>query len=162
MLYPTTSDVLACQVKPTLCDCDCEPTPVRLCVAVEFEPLLANEAVAVIVPELCGANVMLYGTLCPDAMVNGKVSPLNVYWELLRVAEETVIVVPDALRLPEMLLFFPTVTWPKSIVAGDTTRVPAVTPVPERGSFAVVPRYENAILPLSLPELLGVYVTVNV
>ena len=64
-----------------------------------FEALLAKERVALAVPEVCGANLRVKGTLCPAAMVVGNEIPVSENSALLRLADETVTFAPLALKL---------------------------------------------------------------
>jgi hypothetical protein len=61
--------------------------------------LLAKDRAALALPEVCGANVRVNGTLCPAAMVSGKETPVSENSALLRLADETVTLAPPALRL---------------------------------------------------------------
>jgi hypothetical protein len=61
--------------------------------------LVATDRAALAVPEDCGANVRVTGTLCPAGMVIGKEAPVSENSALLRLADETVTLAPPALRL---------------------------------------------------------------
>jgi hypothetical protein len=65
-----------------------------------IDPLLRNEIFPEAVPEIVGLNVTSKGTLCPAAMVTGKVMPLRVKAELLELAEEIATLPPLAMMLP--------------------------------------------------------------
>jgi len=68
-------------------------------------------------------------------------------------AEETVTLVPDAVRVPERLLEEPTLTLPKFRALGETPRTPAEVPVPESGirkaevfeTAEIIPEVELAV-----------------
>ena len=64
-------------------------------------------------PEAFGAKVTIKEAVFPAAILNGKVTPLRENSELLRVADETVTAVPDALNVPVNVFVVPTVTAPK-------------------------------------------------
>jgi hypothetical protein len=75
------------------------PVPVTVSVA-EPELLVKKEIFADALPLVVGEKVTVNGTLCPDAMVTGNVSPLNVNAELLELAEDRVTLPPLAVTLP--------------------------------------------------------------
>jgi hypothetical protein len=83
-----------------------------------FEALLVMERTAVAVPEVCGANVRVNGTLCPAAIVSGKEIPVSENSTSLTLADETITLAPLALRLLARLALAPTVTLPKSNATG--------------------------------------------
>jgi hypothetical protein len=125
-LYPTTVEVLAAQDKETLC---CIPAPVSDSVE-EVEALLENESMAEAVPDVWGAKTTVTGTLCPAAMVNGKMTPLTENSGLLRLAEDTVTLAPVALSVPACDALLPTVTFPKLAEPGETVSWPCEVPHP--------------------------------
>jgi len=61
--------------------------------------LLATVRTPLALPEACGENVMVTGTLCPAAIVTGSEIPVSENSALLRLADETVTLAPEALRL---------------------------------------------------------------
>src|SRR5580692_971966 len=79
MLYPITSDVLACQESATLCDEVWVPAPDKVSLAGEFEALLSKTMLPAELPAVCGAKVTVNGTLCPAGTVAGNVMPLTEY-----------------------------------------------------------------------------------
>jgi hypothetical protein len=94
--------------------------------------LVKNEMFADAVPVVVGAKVKVNGILCPDAIVNGRLSPPSVNAALLELTEETVTLPPDAVTLPLWLWLLPIVTEPKLIEPGVTPNVPLeVAPVPD-------------------------------
>jgi hypothetical protein len=64
------------------------------------EAVLANEMFAEAVPLIWGVKVTANGTLCPAAIVSGRVIPLNVNSALLELPEDTVTLEPVALSVP--------------------------------------------------------------
>jgi len=87
------------QERSTLCCGGAAPVPVKVS-AAEFEALLVNEPIAEVLPDVCGVNVKVNGTLCPAAIVRGKVSPLSENSALVTVAEDSVTLDPLALSVP--------------------------------------------------------------
>lgn len=112
------------------------PTPVRFWLGL-FPALLATESVALAVPEVCGENDRVTGTLCPAEMVTGKEIPLSENSELFKLADETVTLAPPALMLLDWLAVVPTVTLPKFSAMGATISCPGAVPVPESGTLNV-------------------------
>ena len=74
--------------------------PVTTSVVDGVEALLAKEMFAEAVPLVCGANVTVKGTLCPAAMVRGRVMPPRPNSELLELPEDMVTLEPVALSVP--------------------------------------------------------------
>ena len=87
------------QERSTLCCGGAAPVPVKVS-AAEFEALLVNEPIAEVLPDICGVNVSENGTLCPAAIVRGKVIPLSENSALVTVAEDTLTLDPLALSVP--------------------------------------------------------------
>ena len=100
MLYPTTGEVLGFQDRSTLCCMVDVAVPVTTSVVDGVEALLAKEMFAEAVPLVCGANVTVKGTLCPAAMVRGRVMPPRPNSELLELPEDMVTLEPVALSVP--------------------------------------------------------------
>ena len=97
------------------------------------------------------------------AIVTGKVRPLNENAAWFRLAEETVTLAPEALRVPLWLAFCPTFTLPKFIADGDMVSSPAVSPVPESGTVKLgLVGLVARMLPLAAPADVGAKVTLNV
>jgi len=118
-----------------------------------------KEIFADALPLVVGEKVTVNGTLCPDAIVVGNVSPLSVNSELLELAEERVTFPPLAVTLPLLLRLLPIVTELKLIEPGVTPMVPALefAPLPERatvttGSEAFELRER---VPLAVPTTVG-------
>ena len=93
--------------------------PVRDSV-VAFEALLVKPSVPEAVPEACGAKAIVIGTLCPAAIVSGKIIPLRENSGLFKLAEDTVTLAPVALSFPAREVLVPTVTLPKFAELGET------------------------------------------
>jgi hypothetical protein len=110
------------------------PVPLAVSVA-EPELLVKKEIFADALPLVVGEKVTVKGTLCPDAIVVGNVSPLSVNSELLELAEERVTLPPLAVTLPLVLWLLPIVTELKLIEPGVTPMAPLeFVPVPERAT----------------------------
>ncbi len=134
MLYPTTLlDELAFQFRVTLCCAGAVPAPLKDSATEPLTALLANVRVAEVLPEACGANVTLNGTLCPEAIVSGKEIPLNENSVPVLRAEDTVTEPMLALKVAVFFRLEPTVTFPKLMLAGLTASWPGVTVLPESG-----------------------------
>lgn len=73
--------------------------PVKLSAAT-FEALLVNEPVVEALPDVCGVKVSVNGTLCPAAIVSGKVIPLIENSLLVRLAEDMATFEPLAVSVP--------------------------------------------------------------
>ena len=91
-------DVLASQDKLTVCWI-VPPEPLAVSRA-EVELLVKKEMFAEAVPVVVGAKVTVKGTLWPDAIVTGKVSPATMNSELLELMEDRVTLPPLAVTLP--------------------------------------------------------------
>ena len=125
--------------------------------------MLVTVSVAFAVPVACGLKVIVYETLCPAAIVTGKVSPPTLNTELLVLAAVTVTFAPVAVNLPVPELLFPTVTLPRLRVAGEALKVPtAAVPVPDKEIVNV--GFEalevTVTFPLAVPEVVGANFTV--
>jgi hypothetical protein len=162
-LYPNTDEVLATQVRETLCWVRVTPSPVIDSVE-EFEALLVKESVPEAVPEAWGAKATVMGTLCPAAMVSGKVTPLRENSALFTLAEDTVTLAPVALSVPGWDVLVPTVTLPKLTDAGETPNWPCAVPVPVCGIESVgFDAFElTVILPVALLAVCGAKVVLKV
>src|SRR5579864_477647 len=100
MLYPTTPlDVLVFHPRLTLC-CGITPDPVTTSTEGELAALLAKVTFAEALPEVCGANVRVNGTLLPAAIVIGKLSPLTENCDPLTPSDDTVTGALLALSVP--------------------------------------------------------------
>ncbi len=101
-------------------------------------------------------------TLCPAAIVTGKVAPGKVNWPLLLAAEEMVTLVPTALSTAVCIPVSPSITLPKLSWAGVIVSDPLVVlePVPVSGIAIAGP--EMNIRPPITPEVFGVKLTLNV
>jgi hypothetical protein len=110
------------------------------------------------VPVAVGAKVTVKGTLCPAAIVTGKVSPARVNWALLELADDRVTLPPLAVTLPFWLWVVPMLTLPKLMDPGVTPSVPLeLAPVPDR---ATVTEGSDAFelrerVPLAVPTTVG-------
>jgi hypothetical protein len=115
-------------------------------------------------PELLGANLAVNDAFCPAAIVSGVVTP-----ETLKPVPETftadtvTLPVPPFVRVIVCELLPPTFTLPKLSLAGEAVKLPCV-PVPLNaivsGEFG--PLLTTEMLPVSLPELVGVNVALIV
>jgi hypothetical protein len=125
-------EVLAVQLRSTLCAIPTTPVPVKDVVPGELLALLTNEAVPFAGPLVWGENTRLTVLLAPAATVNGVVAPMLNPEPDTFTAETTMLAVPllDNVRFLE--LDAPTVTFPNTTDVGETLRVlvGAATPVP--------------------------------
>jgi hypothetical protein len=147
-----------------VCRVGAVPVPVMVCTAGEFEALLENDKDAEVAPLADGVNVTVKDVDWPADRVVGSEIPESTNSALFRLAELIVTEAPLAVRLPLSAALDPTVTLPKLRLVGDTAKVPAAVPVPERailsGEFDAFETTER--VPLAAPELAGVKVAVNV
>jgi hypothetical protein len=155
-------ELLALQESETSYTGAASPVPVRVSAVGEFEALLTKVKVAVTAPVAVGVNVTVNGTGVPGVTVAGKLSPLRLKTALFALAEVTVTLAPEAVRLPEAEPFVPTTTLPSARVDGETASCPgAAVPVPDNA----IPRdgfdpFEVTVtVPLALPAEVGVNVT---
>jgi len=83
---------------------------------------------------------------------------------LFRLADEIVIEVPVAVRLPLSAELDPSVTLPKLRLVGDTVNWPAAVPVPENATFRVeFEAFDTTDKPpLTTPALVGSKLAVKV
>jgi len=133
------------------------PVPVSDTTAGELEALLVKESFPDAAPELLGVNFTVIAADFPAAIVTGKETPLTVNSELVVVAEETITLVPEAVRVADIALLDPTATLPRLALPGETARVPAAPPVPESGIVSVrLLALESTVrLPVVAPPVLG-------
>jgi len=87
------------QERSTLCCGGAAPVPVKVS-AAEFDALLVNEPIAEALPDVCGVNVSVNGTLCPAAMVSGKVIPLSENSPLLMLTDDMATLALLAVSMP--------------------------------------------------------------
>jgi len=155
--------VLAFQDRETLCCGEVTPSPVSDSMA-ELEALVAKERVPEAVPEAWGAKTTVMGTLCPDAMVSGRVMPLKENSGLFTLAEDTVTLAPVALKVPAWDALAPTVTLLKLAEVGETTNWPCAVPVPVSGTISVgFEAFElTVIVPLAVLAACGAKVVLKV
>ena len=140
------------------------PVPVNDCTAGEFEALLLKESEAEAAPLDWGVKVTVKAEDWPAGMVTGKEIPERTNSLLLLLAELTVTAAPLAMRLAPRAELEPTVTLPKASVVGETAKVPAAVPVPERGiaSGELDAVETTEIDPLAAPAVAGEKVAVKV
>ena len=138
------------------------PVPVRFAPAerlplAELEPE-ANVRFALAEPLDCGWNVTLTGMLCPGARVRGRLIPLTVYSELVRLPEVTVTLLPEAVRERFLVAVEPTITLPKFSEPGDNESCAELVPVaaPNSAIESWLPLLPTtAINPDAFPEVVG-------
>jgi hypothetical protein len=133
------------------------PVPVSDSTEGELEALLVKEIFPAAAPELLGVNFTVRAADFPAAIVRGKDVPLTVNSELVVVAEETRTLAPDAVSVADIVLLDPTGTLPRLALPGETERLPAAPPVPERGIVSVrfVPLESTVRLPFVAPPVFG-------
>jgi hypothetical protein len=129
-----------------------------------FEALLMKPSVPEAVPEACGAKAMVIGTLCPAAIVSGKIIPLRENSGLFKLAEDTVTLAPVAPRFPAREVLVPTVTLPKFAELGETDNWPCAVLVPvwEIVSVGFDASELTMIVPVAVLAVCGVKVVLNV
>src|SRR5579875_312366 len=143
----TSAEELAFQDKLT--EWGLAPVPERVSTTGELAALL----VMVTLPEACGEKVTLKEALWPAARVSGKPGPLTLKPVPVADISETVSdVLPVFARLPASAAEFPTVTVPKSTLAGLTLSMDW-RPVPESETVVgeLTPLLINEMLPLASP-----------
>ncbi len=165
-LYPTTDEVLAFQVSPTVLDCVVTPVPLVVIVAGEFVALLTIETLPLTAPAVVGANSTVNVADWFGLRISPAVTPLALYpAPLTFTAEIATLALPVfvTLRLSELLL--PVFTLPKFrlVVLRLSKRVLAV-PVP---LSAIVSGELGELLvtvtdPLTAPADVGAKFTLNV
>jgi hypothetical protein len=131
----------------------------------EVSALLVKARVALADPAAVGANFTVKGTLCPAAMVTGKVRPLRVNAELFMLSAVTLTLAPLALNDPDAVPLLPTATLPRLSVDGETANCPAVAaviPLAVSGMFKPAPGLSILTLPLTRPAACGENFTVKV
>src|SRR5579871_3452421 len=120
MLYPEMpGEVVASQDKVTVCVGAAVPVPVNPAVVIAGEASLVTVKVALRAPAAVGLNVIVYGRLCPAAIVTGSEIPPRVNAEFVVLAAVTVTLAPVAERFPEAVPLVPTTTLPMLRVAGE-------------------------------------------
>jgi hypothetical protein len=108
------------------------PLPDREIDGVAPDAFDASVILPVFEPADCGAKVTLKVKACPAERVNGKLIPVMVKSVPVKFACETVTLAPpEFVRVAVCVRLLPTCTLPK--LTEFATRVPEVTPVPERG-----------------------------
>ena len=164
MLYPATEEELAAQERFTSCWEAATPVPVNAWTVVELDALLTKESFPDAVPLLWGTNLTARETLLPAETVMGNVAPLKVNSELVVVAEEITTLEPTAFKLAAIVLLAPTVTLPRLALVGETVKVPAAVPVPDKGmdTVGLLALEITVRLPLTAPLTVGVKNTLNV
>lgn len=127
--------------------------------------MLANVSVAFAEPLFSGLKATPKETLLPSAIVTGSDKPVRIKLELLELAEVTVTSPPEAARVPVAVPLVPTVTLPKLSVDGATANCNCngLAAIPVSGIASVVSEAFEVIatLPLALPVVLGLNITVN-
>jgi hypothetical protein len=87
------------QERFTLCCGGAAPFPVKVSTA-EFEALLVNAPIAEALPDVCGMKVTVNGTLCPAAMVSGRVIPLSENSALFMLTDDMATLALIAVSMP--------------------------------------------------------------
>ena len=133
--YPATVEVLAVQLRVTECWIGCVPVPDNETVAGEFVALLTNETVPEALPLVCGVNVIVTFWLAPAAIVIGRVVPVRLNPDPVKLATDTLTDdVPVFESFTVWLDVFPISTLPNATVVGDALSkyVGAAVAVPDR------------------------------
>src|SRR5579859_8105957 len=114
MLYPTTTDVLAVQLRAAEC-CTATPVPESDTDSGEFEALLVmTTPPAVSEPALVGANITFIGTEAPGVRTRPFEIPLTLRPAPLIVTLEIItLAAPELVTVVLCVLLLPTFTFPK-------------------------------------------------
>jgi hypothetical protein len=138
--------------------------PVNASTVVELDALLTKESLPDAAPLLWGTNLTVRGALVPAGIVRGKVVPLKENSALVVVAEEITTLEPTAVKLAAIVLLVPRVTLPRLALVGETIKVPAAVPVPDKGMDTVgLLALEITVKPpLVAPLTVGLKNTLNV
>src|SRR5579862_4059110 len=114
MLYPIMLlEVLAVHDNATLWVAGGTPVPVRDSTVGEFEASLVKNTFPDATPFPAGVKVIVNCTCCPAGMVTGSDNPLKANADPVTLSEDTVTLLPVALRVPVICKLDPTVTLPK-------------------------------------------------
>src|SRR5450631_515730 len=164
MLYPATGVSSGVHVRSAVCALSAAPVPLTDWSMGEAAALLTNAICAVAAPLACGVKLIVNGTLWPAGRVKGSESPPTVNPALVLDTELTTTLPPTALRLAVSELLLPTVTLPKSTIAGVIVRLPlwlVVWPSPDKGmdNGPKLPLKKIRRLSPSKPAALGLNVT---
>lgn len=117
-----------------ICGCPAAaPEPLRAIESAEFDALLAIVIFPEALPAVVGANCAVNVAPWPAEITSGVVSPMMLKPVPVVVAPETVtLAFPELLRVTVCLPVFPTVTAPKTALAGEAVKVElCVTPLPD-------------------------------
>ena len=127
MLYPTTTDVFAVQLRSTQC-----ADPETVMVAGEFVALLATATLPDTLLGKVGAKITLKVVFCPAVNVTAGASPLVLNPVPVTVAPEIVTFeLPVFVKVTGNALLLPTLTLPKLRLVGfAVSNKVAATPVP--------------------------------
>ena len=163
-MYPTAVEELAFQERSTLCVGAVAPVPVSVSATVGVDALLTKFRLADVEPLSCGVKLTPYDTLCPALSVSGSVRPLSANSGVVEAAELIVTLDPMAVTLPVFVAVCPTITLPKSILAGLTDSCPGALADPDR----LIPRLGldasevSVKVPVEVPLAVGAKVTPKV
>jgi hypothetical protein len=152
-------EVLAVQLRSTLCAIPTTPVPLNDALPGELLALLTKEAVPLAGPPVWGENTKLTVLLAPAATVNGVVAPMLNPRPVTSIADTTMPAVPllDSVTLRE--LEAPTVTFPNTNEDGETVSVLADTATPvtvkETSVGELLRLLEMDALPFTVPAACG-------
>ena len=129
------------------------PVPDRGMVRVGFEALDVIAMLPLALPAEDGLNKTVKVVLCPADKVSGAVIPSRVNPPLTVIWEIVTLVPPTLVTVSERDVFLPTITLPKSRLVGLDDRVPAETPMPDKGKLNVESEaFELTVtVPVALP-----------
>ena len=138
--------------------------PVRVADAVESLASLENESVAEVDPEIVGVNATENDALCPTLRVIGREIPESTNSLLELPAPEIVTGFCVAFTEPVSEVVFPTVTFPKPMVPGETVNCPCAVSAPERAMVSAASCAVDVTesVPFAEPPPTGANVTVKV
>jgi hypothetical protein len=165
-LYPLTAEVLALQVRLTLCATVVTPVPERETLAGELPALLVIEAAPLALPFAAGENPTAKEVVAPALTVKGVATLLLNPGPVTATDETEASAAPvfESVTVRELLV--PTFTLPNESNAGDAFRIATgvVTPVPVNESVFGDPLRLLAIAaePVALPVVVGLKTTLAV
>lgn len=156
-------EVLAVQLKPTVCAVALVPVPERETFAGEFPASLTNVAVPFAVPVVCGVNVTATEVDFPALTANGVAVVMLNPRPVTLIDCTLTVAVPEleSVRLFDALL--PTFTFPNDSEEGETFSNPTGLETPVPASATTVGEEPRLLTtdadPLALPALCGVKTT---
>jgi len=115
-------------------------------------------------PTTVGAKMALNVAVCPGLSVTGRAGPLKLKpVPLADALDRLTAVPPELVTTTAVVLFVPSVTFPKLTLVGFAVSAPAATPVPESGTLneEFDPFEEMVTDPVTAPAVVGAKVDVK-